>query len=118
MKRSRQRSVYCTPTERALIRQRAAQARRPVSRFLVECALGGAPDEHGRYRLVLTEEEQRTLGEAGAQLRRLGEAMPVHRLPGTEVSMAEALSVLYRVLAAPAPSEERQAQGAMRKQGR
>ena len=117
MKRSRQRNVYCTPAERALIRQRAAEARRPVSRFLVECALGGAPDEDGRYRLVLTEEEQRTLGQGGAQLRRLTEAMLVHRLPGTEVSMTEALSVLYRALAPP-PSAERQAPGAMRMRGR
>ena len=105
MKRSRQRSVYCTPVERALIRQRAAQAKRSVSRFLVECALGGTPDEHGHYRLVLTEEEQRTLSRAGAQFKRWNEAMLVHRLPGTEISMDEALSVLCQALAAPPRSE-------------
>ena len=106
MRRSRQRSVYCTPVEKAMIRERAAQAKRPVSRFLVECALEGKPDDHGRYRLVLSEGEQRQLGEWGAQLARIVETM-LHGVPGTDISMVEAISVLHHMCGAAARGEER-----------
>ena len=92
------RSLYCTPLERARIRDRAEAAGMPVSRFVVACALQGDEDrEDGEPRLALSEEEQRLLYERVAELDRVRRALH-EALPGTGVSLFGALAVLHRAL--------------------
>ncbi len=59
--RPRQRNYYCKPSQNRLIEKRAKEAGMNRSRFLVACALH--EDAGGGEKLVLDEEEQRTLLE-------------------------------------------------------
>ena len=69
------RTLRCTPAERAEIRERAAALDMPVSGFLVACALHEDAGGPGRDepRLVLSEEEQRTLYERVEKMDRVGQ---------------------------------------------
>ena len=79
------RTLRCTPAERAEIRERAAALDMPVSGFLVACALHEDAGGPGRDepRLVLSEEEQRTLYERVEKMDRVGQMTnwPLARLP-------------------------------------
>ena len=100
MRLAKQRSVYCTPAQKAKIKERARARKMPVSRFLIACALEGAADEHGAHRLVVTEQEQRMLCERVALFDSVSAAM-LQALPGTDMSMFGALSVLHAAWAEP-----------------
>ena len=95
--KARQRSIYCSSADRVLIGRRAEVAGMSFSRFMVACALHGAEGDDGEEgpRLVLTEDEQRSLYERVALLDRCNEAL-LARLPGTEMSALGALTFLVR----------------------
>ena len=67
------------------------------SRFMVACALHGGDEDGGEEgpRLVLTEDEQRSLYGRVALLDRCNEAL-LARLPGEEMSALGALAFLVR----------------------
>ena len=97
MARVVRRTLRCTRSERAEIRERAAALGMSVSGFLVACALhedAGGPRRE-EPRLVLSEEEQRTLYDRVAELDRMRSAL-YERLPGTELSLFEAIALLQR----------------------
>ncbi len=95
--RARQRSIYCSAADRALIGRRAEAAGMSFSRFMVACALHGGNEDDGAEgpRLALSEDEQRSLYERVALLDRCNEAL-LARLPGTEMSALGALAFLVR----------------------
>ena len=97
--RARQRSIYCSAADRVLIGRRAEEAGMSFSRFMVACALhgrdGDEDDGSEGPRLVLTEDEQRSLYDRVALLDRCNEAL-LARLPGTEMSALGALAFLVR----------------------
>ena len=89
----RQRSLHCTPAEQAMIREKAAEADKTVSRHVLDLAHADDPDRHA---LVLTEEEQRELLEG---MRALGAFVLALRreLPGgSGLSLLGAVSLLAR----------------------
>ena len=90
----RQRSLHCAPAEQAMIREKAAEAGKTVSRHVLDLALADDPDRHP---LVLTEEEQsRRLMEG---MRALGAFVLALRreLPGgSGLSLLGAISLLAR----------------------
>ena len=95
--RARQHSIYCSAADRVLIGRRAQEAGMSFSRFMIACALHGG-DEDGEIegpRLVLSEDEQRSLYERVGLLDRCNEAL-LARLPGTEMSALGALAFLAR----------------------
>ena len=87
----RQRSLHCTPAEQAMIREKAAEAGKPVSRHVLDLALADDPDRHP---LVLTEAEQRELldgmREVGAFVLALRRELP----GGSGLSLLGAISLL------------------------
>ncbi len=93
------RTLRCTPAERAEIRERAAALGMPVSGFLVACALHEDAGGPGRDepRLVLSEEEQRTLYERVEKMDRVGQ-MLFDELPGTGLSLFGAIVFLQRAV--------------------
>ena len=97
MARTVRRTLRCTRVERAGIRERAAALGMPVSGYLVASALheGAGDGRREEPRLVLSEEEQRTLYrrvEAMERVRRL-----LHEaLPGTRLSLFGAIAFLQR----------------------
>ena len=95
--RARQHSIYCSAADRVLIGRRAEEAGMSFSRFMVACALHGRDEDGGEEgpRLVLTEDEQRSLYGRVALLDRCNEAL-LARLPGTEMSALGALAFLVR----------------------
>ena len=95
--RAHQHTIYCSAADRALIGRRAQEAGMSFSRFMVACALhGGDEDDRGEGpRLVLSEDEQRSLYGRVALLDRCNEAL-LARLPGTEMSALGALAFLVR----------------------
>ena len=95
--RSHQHTIYCSAADRALIGKRAQEAGMSFSRFMVACALHGGDedDEEEGPRLVLSENEQRSLYGRVALLDRCNEAL-LARLPGTEMSALGALAFLVR----------------------
>ena len=95
--RARQRTIYCSAADRVLIGRRAEEAGMSFSRFMVACALHGGDEDGGEEgpRLVLTEDEQRSLYGRVALLDRCNEAL-LARLPGTEMSALGALAFLVR----------------------
>ncbi len=99
MARLVRRTLRCTVVEKAAIREKAEAAGMPVSRFLVACALhedaGGAPREEPR--LVLSEEEQRTLHERVARMDAVHRALH-EALPGTDLSLFGAIAFIQRAL--------------------
>ena len=91
------RTLRCTPAERAEIRERAAALGMRVSGFLVACALHEDAGEPRRDepRLVLSEEEQRTVYERVEKMDRVGQ-MLFDELPGTGLSLFGAIAFLQR----------------------
>ncbi len=87
----RQRSLHCTPAEQAMIREKAAEAGKTVTRHVLDLALADDPD---RRALVLTEEEQRELlygiREVGAFVLALRRELP----GGSGLSLLGAISLL------------------------
>ena len=73
----------------------------PVSHFLVACALhedAGAPPRE-EPRLVLSEEEQRTLYDRVARMEAVHRALH-EALPGTDLSLFGAIAFIQRELRA------------------
>ena len=95
MIRARRRSIYCSPAEWAEITERARSAGMRNSPFVIACALAEDEEERPDTLLALTEEEQRTLYDRIAFLDRCARAM-YERLPGSDLSMFEALAFLER----------------------
>ena len=94
--RSRQRSFYCSATEREAIGRRAGAAGVSVSRFLVACALHGEDGDGGPgHPLVLSPVEQRALYERVASIDSFRRALS-ERAPGADMSALEALAFLAR----------------------
>ena len=98
MSRARRRSVYCTPAEWAEIAERAAAAGMSISGFLIACGLAEDEEDAPDTLLALTEEEQRTQFDRIADLNRWARAM-YDRMPGSELSMLQALDFFSRVAA-------------------
>ena len=95
------RTLRCSRVEGAEIRDRAAALGMPVSGYLVACALhedAGGP-RRDEARLVLSEEQQRTLyervevEEMDRVRRALGES-----LPGTDLSVFGAIAFMQRAI--------------------
>ena len=95
MIRARRRSIYCSPAEWAEVTERARSASMRNSPFVIACALAEDDEERPDTLLALTEEEQRTLYDRVALLDRSVRAM-YERLPGSDLSMFEALAFLER----------------------
>ncbi len=91
------RTVRCTPAERAAIRERAAAHGMKVSPFLVACALHEDAARHDQPRLVLSEEEQRTLYDRVAEMERVRRALH-EALPGSDLSLFGAIAFLRRAV--------------------
>ena len=97
---ARQHTIYCSPAERAELGARAEAAGMSFSRFLVECALHERDGEEADApRLVLREDQQRTLAERVEVLDRCTRALLEH-LPGMELSALGALAFLVRAAGA------------------
>ena len=96
--RARQHTIYCLAADRVLIGRRVEEAGMSFSRFMVTCALHGGDEDDGPEgpRLVLSEDEQRSLYWRVALLNRCNEAL-LARLPGTEISALGALAFLVEV---------------------
>lgn len=99
MSRARRRSMYCTPAEWAEIAERAEAAGMTISGFLIACALAEDAEEMPDTLLALTEEEQRTQFDRIARIDRWAGAM-YGRMPGSELSVFQALDVLCRAAGA------------------
>ena len=101
MRKARQRTLYCTPVEKATIQAAAAKLGEPVSRFVFAsglrnaAALGQGPVGEA---LVLTGGEQRALVEGMERLMALDTALR-EPLPGIGVTALEALAFVHRRLA-------------------
>ena len=91
------RTLRCTRAEKAAIRERAEALGMPVSGYLVACALhedaGGL--RHAEPRLVLSEEEQRTLYDRVEAMERVRRALH-EALPGSDLSLFGAIAFLRR----------------------
>ena len=104
MRKARQRTLYCTPLEKATIQAAAAKLGDPVSRFVIAGGLrnAAAPGEGpAGEALVLSGEEQRGLVEGVERLTALDAALR-YPLPGVGATALEALAFVYRALAAEA----------------
>ena len=91
------RTLRCSPAERAEIRERAAARGMSVSGYLVACALhehAGGP-RRDEPRLVLSEEQQRTLYERVEEMDRVRRALG-ESLPGTDLSALGAIAFIQR----------------------
>ena len=101
MRKARQRTLYCTPVEKATIQAAAAKLGERVSRFVIAsglrnaAALGQGPVGEA---LVLTGDEQRALVEGMERLMALDTALR-ESLPGIGVTALEALAFVHRRLA-------------------
>ena len=89
----RQRSLHCAPAEQAMIRERAAEAGKTVSRHVLDLALADDPDRHP---LVLTEEEQRELVEGIREVEAFVRALRQELPGGSGLSLLGAISLLAR----------------------
>ena len=93
------RTLRCSQAERAEIRERAAALDMSVSGYLVACALhedAGGP-RRDEPRLVLSEEQQRTLYERVEELDRVRRALG-ESLPGTGLSALGAIAFMQRAI--------------------
>ena len=93
------RTLRCSQAERAEIRERAAALDMPVSGYLVACALhedAGGP-RRDEPRLVLSEEQQRTLYERVEEMDRVRRALG-ESLPGTDLSALGAIAFMQRAI--------------------
>ena len=101
MRKARQRTLYCTPVEKATIQAAAAKLGDPVSRLVIAnglrnaAALGQGPVGEA---LALTGEQQRSLVEGMERLTALDAALR-EPLPGIGVTALEALAFVHRRLA-------------------
>ena len=101
MRKARQRTLYCTPVEKATIQAAAAKLGDPVSRFVIASGLRNAAalgDGPAGEALVLSGEEQRSLVEGVERLTALDAALR-EPLPGIGVTVLEALAFVHRRLA-------------------
>ena len=89
----RQRSLHCTPAEPAMIREKAAEAGKTISRHVLDLALADDPDRHP---LVLTEAEQRELLDGIRELGALVLALRRELPGGSGLSLLGAVSLLAR----------------------
>ena len=96
MKRMHQHCVTCTDEEWREIKARAAGAGMKISHFVVRCALEDGP----AMRLALSEDEQRRL-YSRVNLLLLACQDLTAALPGTEVTLREAVEFLWRAGGAP-----------------
>ena len=91
--RPRQRNYYCTPCQNRVIEKRAKKAGMNRSRFLVACALH---EDAGRgEKLVLDEEEQRTLQRQVTSIHAFANALGTE-LPDIGMTPLQALEFLAR----------------------
>ncbi len=110
MRKARQRTLYCTPVEKATIQAAAVKLGDPVSRFVIASGLRNAAmrgEGPAGEPLALTGEEQRALVEGVERLTALDAALR-GPLPGVGVTALEALAFVHRRLAVesnrPSPS--------------
>ena len=96
MRRHHQHCVSCTDREWEAIRARADEMGMSLSQFVVGCALS----DEAAMALVLTEEEQRRLYSRVNRLL-LACLDLTAALPGTEVTLREAVEFLWRADGAP-----------------
>ncbi|MCY3672996.1 MAG: hypothetical protein F4Y03_14800 [Alphaproteobacteria bacterium] len=101
MKRMHQHCVTCTDGEWREIKARAAEAGMKISHFVVRCAL----EEEPSPGLALTEDEQRRL-YSRVNLLLLACQDLTAALPGTDVTLREAVEFLWRAGGAPRPAPE------------
>ena len=93
------RTLRCSRTERAEIRDRADALGMPVSGYLVACALhedAGGP-RRDEPRLVLSEEQQRMLYQRVEEMDRVRRALG-GSLPGTDLSVFGAIAFIQRAV--------------------
>jgi len=101
MKRMHQHCVTCTDGEWREIKARAAEAGMKISHFVVRCTL----EEEPSPGLALTEDEQRRL-YSRVNLLLLACQDLTAALPGTDVTLREAVEFLWRAGGAPRPAPE------------
>ena len=89
----RQRSLHCTPAEQAMIRARAEEASKTVTRHVLDLALADDPDRHP---LVLTEEEQAELHDGIRAVEAFVLALRRELPGGSGVSLLAAISLMAR----------------------
>ncbi len=100
MRKARQRTLYCTPVEKATIQAAAVRAGETVSGFVVMHGLRSAAvfgDGAAGEALVLSGEEQRSLVEGMERLVALDTALR-EPLPGIGATALEALAFVYRAM--------------------
>ncbi len=107
MRRHHQHCVSCTDSEWRAIKSRADEAGMSLSQFVVGCALA---DDEAVTPLVLTEEEQRRLYSRVNRLL-LACLDLTAPLPGTAVTLREAVEFLWRAGGAPDPTSMRESGG-------
>ena len=93
------RTLRCSRAERARIRERAAALGMPVSGYLVACALhedAGGP-RRDMPRLVLSEQQQRTLYKRVEEMDRVRRALG-ESLPGTDLSVFGAIAFMQHAI--------------------
>ena len=101
MRKARQRTLYCTPVEKATIQAAAVKLGDPVSRFVIASGLRNAAafgEGPVGEALALTSGEQRSLVEGMERLTALDAALR-EPLPGIGVTALEALAFVHRRLA-------------------
>ena len=100
------RTLRCSRAERAEIRERAAALGMRVSGYLVACALhedAGGPRKD-EPRLVLSEEQQRTLYERVEEMDRVRRALG-ESLSGTDLSVFGAIAFIQSLRTSPTVSQ-------------
>ena len=89
MRRAQQRCVTCPPSEWRLIQDDARVAGKKTSRYIFDVIL------ERKNRMELSAEELRTLRDRVNRLLLLCEDL-ARALPGTEVTLGEAVAFLFR----------------------
>ena len=93
------RTLRCSRAERAEIREHAAALGMSVSGYLVACALhedSGAP-RRDEPRLVLSEEQQRTLYRRVEEMDRVRHALS-ESIPGSKLSLIGAITFMQHAI--------------------
>ena len=99
MARVVRRTLRCSRAERAEIRERAAALGMSVSGYLVACALhedAGGP-RRDMPRLVLSEEQQRTLYRRVEEMDRVRHALS-ESIPGSKLSLIGAIAFIQHAI--------------------
>ena len=89
--RRRQRSLYCNPTEQAMIRARANAAGTTISRYVIKLALADDPDRHP---LVLDEQQQTELRDAILELQDFVRTLPCQLLGTGRLELLNEIDVM------------------------